>query len=286
MHCVKMHGLGNDFLIIEDREVHKITSIKDFTIAACDRHFGVGGDGVIFVQPSQKADVRMRIFNSDGSEAEMCGNGIRCLAKYVYERGIVHDPIFTVETGAGIIVPEIILEDEQVRSIRVDMGQPILESSKIPVTFEKEKIIQEPIEVLGKTFYFTAVSMGNPHAVIFEIPNQWQNYGEAIEKHPFFPRKTNVEFVRCLSPYQAEVKVWERGAGPTLACGTGACAVLVAGVLNQKLNRKAEIKLPGGSLIIEWSLENQHVYMEGPAQEVFNAELSEEVYEKWMLQRE
>ncbi|NLJ49589.1 MAG: diaminopimelate epimerase [Candidatus Atribacteria bacterium] len=285
MHFVKMHGLGNDFLIIEDYEAQKIASIKNFAISACDRHFGVGGDGVILVQPSQKADIRMRIFNSDGSEAEMCGNGIRCLAKYAYERGFVPDPILTVETEAGIIIPEIILEDERVKSIRVDMGQPYLDSKEIPVTIDKERIIQEPIEVLGKTFYFTAVSMGNPHAVIFGIPDQWQNYGEAIEKHPFFPRKTNVEFVYCLSPYQAEVKVWERGAGPTLACGTGACAVLVAGVLNQKLSRKAEIKLPGGSLIIEWSTENQHVYMEGPAQEVFSAELSEEVYEKWMLQR-
>jgi diaminopimelate epimerase len=286
MHCVKMHGLGNDFIIIEDHEAQKIASIKDFTIAACDRHFGVGGDGVILILPSQKADIRMRIFNSDGSEAEMCGNGIRCLAKYVYERGIIPDPIFTVETKAGIIVPEITLEDERVKSIRVDMGQPYLESEKIPVDLKKERIIQEPIEVLGNTFYFTAVSMGNPHAVIFEIPDQWQTYGETIEKHPLFPRKTNVEFVRCLSSNQAEVKVWERGAGPTLACGTGACAVLVAGVLNQKLSPKAEIKLPGGSLTIEWSTENQHVYMEGPAQEVFNAELSEEGYESWMLHRE
>ncbi len=285
MHLVKMHGLGNDFLIIEDHEAQKIASIKDFAIAACDRHFGVGGDGVILILPSQKADIRMRIFNSDGSEAEMCGNGIRCLAKYAYERGLVPDPILTVETEAGIIIPEIILEDERVKSIRVDMGQPYLESVKIPVDLEKERIIQEPIEILGKTFYFTAVSMGNPHAVIFEIPDQWQTYGEAIEKHPYFPRKTNVEFVRCLSPNQAEVKVWERGAGPTLACGTGACAVLVAGVLNQKLSPKAEIKLPGGSLTIEWSSENQHVYMEGPAQEVFYAELAEEVYELWTLHR-
>ena len=283
MHFVKMHGLGNDFLLIEDQEARKIASIKDFAMAACNRHFGVGGDGIILILPSQKADIRMRIYNSDGSEAEMCGNGIRCLAKYAYERGLVHDPIFTVETEAGIIIPEIMLEDEKVKSIRVDMGQPSLESTKIPVAVDKEKIIQEPLEVLGKTFQITAVSMGNPHAVIFEIPDQWKAFGEAIEKHPFFPRKTNVEFVRCFSPQQAEVKVWERGAGPTLACGTGACAVLVAGVLNQKLNRKAEIRLPGGSLTIEWSSEDQHIYMEGPAQEGFSADLSEEVYEPWML---
>jgi diaminopimelate epimerase len=225
----------------------------------------------------------MRIFNSDGSEAEMCGNGIRCLAKYVYERGMVPDPVFTVETGAGIMVPEIILDNEKIKSIRVDMGQPHLIGTEIPVDIHKEKVIHEPIEAEGKIFHFTAVSMGNPHAVIFEIPDQWQGYGEAIEKHPLFPRKTNVEFVRCHSRQEAEVKVWERGAGPTLACGTGACAVLVAGVLNERLEPKAYIHLPGGTLIIEWSKDDNHVYMEGPAQEVFSANLSEEVIQQWKL---
>jgi len=284
MRLVKMHGLGNDFILIDTDETRRISSFEEFAIFACDRHFGVGGDGVILILPSQKADIRMRIFNSDGSEAEMCGNGIRCLAKYVYERGMVSGQVFTVETAAGIMVPEIILDGGKVKSIRVDMGQPHLVGTEIPVDIHKEKVIHEPIEVEGKIFHFTAVSMGNPHAVIFEIPDHWQAYGEAIEKHSLFPRKTNVEFVRLCSRYEAEVKVWERGAGPTLACGTGACAVLVAGVLNERLDRKAHIHLPGGTLTIEWSKNDNHLYMEGPAQEVFSADLSEEVIQQWKLQ--
>jgi len=283
MHLVKMQGLGNDFILIENDEARRIASFEEFARFACDRHFGVGGDGVIFILPSERADIRMRIFNSDGSEAEMCGNGIRCLARYVYERGIVPDPVFAVETEAGIMIPEVILENETVKSIRVNMGEPRLTGAEIPVALNKDLIIQEPIEVKERRFCFTAVSMGNPHTVIFEIPDRWQTYGEAIEKHPLFPKKTNVEFVDCQSSHQAVVKVWERGAGPTLACGTGACAVLVAGVLNHMLDRKARIDLPGGALTIEWSMDDNHIYMEGPAQEVFSADLSEEVIHPWML---
>lgn len=266
-----MHGLGNDFILINTL---KDTESLDYSILApklCDRNFGIGADGLLLILPSKTADIKMQIINSDGSEAEMCGNGIRCFAKYVYEQGIINKKIIKVETLAGIIVPEIILEDNKVILVRVDMGEPQLERSQIPMLGNSGQVIREKLKILEDEFEITTVSMGNPHCVIF-VPDLQQinikKWGPLIEKHRVFPRKTNVEFVEIVNSGEAVMRVWERGAGITLACGTGACATLTAGVLNNLLERKAVIKLLGGELIIEWA-ENNHLYMTGPATEVF-----------------
>ncbi|OQA20292.1 MAG: Diaminopimelate epimerase [bacterium ADurb.Bin363] len=266
-----MHGLGNDFIIITATEAEKINSFSHFSLKACNRHFGIGADGVIFVLTSEKERVKIRIFNSDGTEAEMCGNGIRCLARFVYEKGIVKEKKFPVETLAGIIIPEIIKEKDRIKSIRVDMGEPSFDPEKIPVNISNP--LSHPIQVGEKIFLFTALSTGPPHTVIFEIPEDWEKLGKEIEKHIFFPGKTNVDFVNILNKEEAIVKVWERGAGATLACGTGACAVTAAGVMNKLLERKVKIHLPGGTLFIEWSAKNNHLYMEGSAEEVFRGEI-------------
>ncbi|MGI6224913.1 MAG: diaminopimelate epimerase [Peptococcales bacterium] len=277
MDFTKVHGLGNDFILINALE--KNDSLDYFALAPklCDRYFGIGADGILLILPSHVADIRMQIINSDGSEAEMCGNGIRCFAKYVYEQGIINKTIMKVETLAGIIIPEIILEDNKVVSIRVDMGEPQLERSKIPMLGSSGQVIKEKLKVLDRDFEITTVSMGNPHCVIF-VPDlkeiEIEKWGPLIEKHQVFPRKTNVEFVQVINPQEAVLRVWERGAGITLACGTGACATLTAGVLNNLLNRRANIKLLGGELNVEWA-ENNHLYMTGPAVEVFRG--------KWLL---
>jgi diaminopimelate epimerase len=272
---VKMHGLGNDFVIMEDFS-GKLQNYEVLARRLCDRNFGVGADGLVLLQPSQKAACRMRIFNADGSEAEMCGNAVRCIGKYLYERGVVVETVFPLETFNNLLTLRLQVEGAKVLGVEVDMGEPILESDLVPVSGEKRQVVSEEMQAAGKTFLFTAVSMGNPHCVIFcddtaAVPlTEW---GPPIEAHPIFPRKTNVEFVEIKSPELAVVRVWERGVGPTLACGTGACAVLVAGVLNGKLKRKAEIQLPGGVLMVEWR-EDNHVYMTGPAVEVFSGRLS------------
>ncbi|NSW76286.1 MAG: diaminopimelate epimerase, partial [Candidatus Atribacteria bacterium] len=253
MHFVKMEGLGNDFIVVEYSEAERWLSVMSvLSPRLCDRHFGIGADGVIIVGTSPEADLSMRIFNADGSEAEMCGNGIRCLAKFAFERGMVKHPSFTVETRAGLIIPQVVVCDGKVEQVRVDMGRPRLTPNEIPVNMEGERVVNAPLPLGKRIFRFTAVSMGNPHVVIFEIPPDWEEWGKQIENHHFFPQRTNVEFVRVVSPTEAEVKVWERGAGATLACGTGACAVLVAGVLNGVLERSAQIRLPGGVLSISW----------------------------------
>jgi diaminopimelate epimerase len=281
MQFVKMHGLGNDFIIFSEEETGGVSSWPSFSLKICDRHKGVGGDGVILVLSSSVADLRMRIFNSDGSEAEMCGNGIRCLAKFAFERGIVNKKEFTVETKAGIIIPRITEEEEgKVRRVRVNMGKPRFQPREIPVDLEGKEVKNYPLEVEGRTFLISALSLGNPHVVIFEIPRDWEKYGREIENHPLFPEKTNVEFVEVRNKKEAVVKVWERGAGVTLACGTGAAAVLVASVREGKLDRKAAIHLPGGTLDVEWQ---EEVYIEGPAEEVFSGEINEEVEKEWKL---
>ena len=281
MQFVKMHGLGNDFIIFPEEETGGVSSWSSFALQVCDRHRGVGGDGVILVLSSSVADLRMRIFNSDGSEAEMCGNGIRCLAKFAFERGIVNKKEFTVETKAGIIIPRITEEEKgKVKKVRVNLGKPRFRPAEIPVALEGEEVKNYPLEVGGRTFLFSALSLGNPHVVIFEIPPQWEKYGREIENHPIFPNKTNVEFVEVKNRKEAVVKVWERGAGATLACGTGAAATLIAGVREGKLDREATIHLPGGPLKVEWQ---EEVYIEGPAEEVFRGEINEEVEKKWKL---
>lgn len=276
MEFVKMHGLGNDFVFIDHfnhqpAEGRSEGNYPELARQICHRQFGVGGDGLIVVLPSQAADARMRIFNLDGSEPEMCGNGIRCFARYIYDKGYVRKNPLRVETLAGILTLQLTLEGEKVTGVRVDMGEPILKSGLIPVLAQGEPIVGAKLEAEGQEFAYTAVSMGNPHCIIFvEDYNtlDFERLGPAIEKHPLFPRKTNVEFIRVDSRKELTMKVWERGAGPTLACGTGACASAVAAVLNGKTERKVTVHLPGGDLLIEWGDDN-HVYMTGPAAYVF-----------------
>ncbi|AEF94133.1 Diaminopimelate epimerase [Desulfotomaculum nigrificans CO-1-SRB] len=275
MHFTKVHGLGNDFILVNAGMGEGLPD--DYITLApkmCDRRFGIGADGLVLLLDSGVADVRMRIINSDGSEAEMCGNAIRCVAKYLYEHGIVRKDEIKVETLAGIIVPQIIQKNGRVEAVRVDMGAPRLERQEIPMLGTPGQVVNEPLQVNGQTFKITAVSMGNPHCVIF-VPDlsviPLNQIGPQIETHPAFPRKTNVEFVQVLSPTEVRMMVWERGAGPTMACGTGACAVATAGVLNGLTARSVTVHLPGGSLHIEWA-DNGRLYMTGPAEEVFNGE--------------
>jgi len=274
MEFIKMHGLGNDFVFLDHFSVAADKDYPKLAKKLCHRQFGIGGDGLVVILPSQVADARMRIINSDGSEPEMCGNGIRCFAKYVYDQGIViHNPM-RVETLAGVLTIHLNIKEAQVQGVRVDMGEPILRADLIPALGQGEPVVGETLEVLGETFQYTAVSMGNPHCVIFVedfATLDFERLGPAVEKHSLFPRKTNVEFIEVNSPQDLTMKVWERGAGPTLACGTGACASAVAAVLNHKTERAVTVHLPGGDLFIEWGLDN-HVYMTGPATYVFKGE--------------
>jgi len=277
-----MEGLGNDFIVVTEEDLSPyLAHISSLARKLCDRHFGIGADGIVVVTPSERAEVGMRIWNADGSEAEMCGNGIRCLAKFVFERGMVKGEEFTVETKAGIMVPRVIVEAGRVREVVVNMGKPRLAPPEIPVRVTGDRALRVPLALGERIISFTAVSMGNPHAVIFEIPPDWVELGEEIENHPLFPERVNVEFVKVEHPRRAVVKAWERGAGATLACGTGACAVLVAGVLNGVLEREAEICLPGGVLHIRWSPEG-YVIMRGEVKEIFTGEIQDEVMTRWM----
>lgn len=270
----KWHGLGNDFVIVNGF-TEKIDNYPQMAIQVCDRHTGVGADGLVVVLPSSIADFEMRIFNSDGSEAEMCGNVTRCIARYVYENGLTDKTKITLETKAGIIKPELIFANGILSTIRVDMGEPRLKRSEIPMAGEEiDKVVSEVLTVQGGEYSITGVSMGNPHCIIFVkdlAETDLALIGPMVEKHPMFPRKTNVEFVQVLNKQKVRMRVWERGAGITMACGTGACATLVAGVLNNIVDRQAVVELDGGELVIEWGLDN-HVYMSGPAVEVFRGE--------------
>ncbi|EAX48618.1 Diaminopimelate epimerase [Thermosinus carboxydivorans Nor1] len=274
MQFTKWHGQGNDFVIVNGFQ-EKIEDYAQAAVKICDRHFGIGADGLVIVGPSQVADFRMRIFNSDGSEAEMCGNVTRCVARYVYEYGLTDKTKITLETLAGPIKPELIFENGVLRTVRVDMGEPRLKRAQIPMIGEPDsEAINVPLIVNDKTYDITCVSMGNPHCIIFVDDVDEINLaavGPLIENHPTFPRKTNVEFVQVLNDHEMRMRVWERGAGITLACGTGASATLVAAVLNGKTGRVATIHLDGGDLVLEWGNDN-HVYMSGPAVEVFRGE--------------
>lgn len=275
MKFTKMHGLGNDFIVVDGlTETLEEAALPDLARRACDRHFGVGADGIILALPSDKADFRMRLINADGSEAEHCGNGIRCMAKLVYDRGHTQASRITVETIGRINGLELYAKDGKVETVRVDMAEPIFERGRIPMTGpEAEEAVEVPLEVGGRTLGFTAISMGNPHAVTFVEDTASfpvEELGPLVENHPAFPRRTNVEFIQVLGPEELNMRVWERGAGITLACGTGACASLVAAVRTGRASRKATVHLPGGDLIIEWG-EDNHVYMTGPAEEVFQA---------------
>ncbi|MDR3564865.1 MAG: diaminopimelate epimerase [Negativicutes bacterium] len=274
MRFSKWHGLGNDFVIVNGLE-EKVTDYKEAAIQVCDRRFGVGADGLVFVLPSKTADFQMRIFNSDGSEAEMCGNVTRCVMRFVKENGLTDKTAITLETLAGPIKPELILVDGVATGAKVDMGLPRLKREEIPMTGNAgEQAVNVPLEVDGQTYFGTAVSMGNPHFVIFvdDIDAlKLAEIGPKIEMHPAFPRKTNVEFVQVLNQTELRMRVWERGAGITMACGTGACATLVAAAVNNKSGRQATIHLDGGNLEVEWGMDG-HIYMTGPAVEVFRGE--------------
>ncbi|MDY0131109.1 MAG: diaminopimelate epimerase [Desulforegulaceae bacterium] len=280
IHLSKMQGIGNDFILVDDRSSFILKEIDYSSLAKklCNRRFSLGADGLIFAVRSNTHDIGFKIFNPDGSEAEMCGNGMRCFAKYVYEKAIFMQKIINVETKAGSIVPLLDINfDGIVDSVKVDMGEPILESGLIPSTIDKEKIISEKINVCGKELEITAVSMGNPHSVIFiddEIEDSlFFKLGPAIENHEFFPAKTNVEFARVISENEIFVRVWERGAGETLGCGTGACACVVAGVLNHKTSDKVKVRLKGGSLDIKWNKANNHIFKTGPAKLVYETSI-------------
>ena len=273
MKFTKMQGCGNDYIYVNLFE-EKLTDPNDLAIRISDRHFGIGSDGLITIGPSANADFEMRIYNADGSEAEMCGNGIRCVGKYVYEHHLTDKTEITVETGAGIKILVLSLKDQKVWQVRVDMGEPILEPAKIPVIAEGDRVIAEPICVDGKDFEMTCVSMGNPHAVVFvdnvkDFP--LEAIGPKFENHERFPKRTNTEFVQVHSREEVSMRVWERGAGETLACGTGACAAMVASRLSDLVDDRAEVRLLGGTLVIEWS--GDCVYMTGPCEFVFDGEI-------------
>jgi len=270
-----MHGIGNDYIYV-DCTREELKNPSEIARKVSDRHFGIGSDGLVLILPSQKADFKMRMFNSDGSESEMCGNAIRCVGKYVYDNKLTNKNIIEIETLAGIKVLTMTIENDQVTLVRVDMGEPILVPKDIPVDSEKDRFIAETIIIDNQEFKVTAVSMGNPHAVSY-IDNvdcfPLAQIGPKMENHKLFPRRVNAEFVQVIDRTTLKMRVWERGAGETLACGTGACAVLVSSVLNNLSGRTATVKLLGGDLLIEWSEADNHVYMTGPAVKVFDGEI-------------
>lgn len=275
MKFTKMHGLGNDYIYV-DAISQKIENPNEISKFVSDRHFGIGSDGLVLILPSDKADFKMRMFNSDGSEAEMCGNAIRCVGKFVYDKKMTDKSTITIETLAGIKVLEMTIENGKVVLVKVDMGEPILKAEEIPVLSKKHPVIDEKITAKDYCYNFTCVSMGNPHAITYienvdEFP--LEKIGPLFEIHEKFPRKTNVEFVELIDKNTVKMRVWERGAGETLACGTGACAVLTASVLKGYVGRKATIKLLGGDLTIEWNEFDNHIYMTGPATTVFEGEI-------------
>jgi len=273
---VKMQGLGNDFVLIDLLEApREDAALPGLAQKMCDRHFGIGADGLLLVLPSRVAEFQMRIFNADGSEAEMCGNGIRCFAKYVYESGLTTNRELEIETLGGIVRPRLSVKGTKVESVRVDTGSPRLERKEIPMKGKPGRVVAEKLKVAGKRYEITAVSMGNPHCVLFvdDVEHfQVAALGPAIERLDLFPHRTNVEFVQCLGPNQVRMRVWERGVGETLACGSGAAAAAVAGTLNGLTARKIVAHLPGGDLEVEWNDPTGHVFTSGPAAEVFRGQ--------------
>ena len=283
MRFTKMQGAGNDYVYVSgfDQPVPADpAALAALAKAVSDRHFGVGGDGLILILPSDVADARMRMFNADGSESEMCGNGVRCVAKYVYDHGIVRKPSLAIETGRGVLHLDLEIDGDRVRRVCVDMGEPILRPADIPTTLigaagsPDQPVVNAALAVGGKTLAVTCVSMGNPHCITYvdRLSDEWVlQIGPQVEAAPQFPRRVNAEFVEVLSPGEVRMRVWERGSGETLACGTGASAVCVAGVLTGRTGRKILAHLPGGDLELHWA-ENNRVYMTGPAVEVFSGQ--------------
>lgn len=275
MKFTKMQGLGNDYVYVNCLE-EPVTDPEKTAVFVSDRHFGIGSDGLILIRPSKVADFEMAMYNADGSRGEMCGNGIRCVGKYVYDYGLTQKTKITIETLAGIKELELFTEEGKVSKVRVDMGEPELLAEKIPVIADKEQVISAPIQVGGQEYLMTAVSMGNPHTVVFmdEIKElEMETLGPLFEHHERFPNRVNTEFVKVIDRKNVEMRVWERGSGETLACGTGACAVAVACILNGKTEREVSVHLLGGTLTIFWDEESHHVYMTGPAVSVFEGEI-------------
>ena len=278
MRFTKMQGCGNDYIYVNCFE-ESVSSPEQTAKAVSDRHFGIGSDGLVLICPSEKADCRMRMFNSDGSESEMCGNAIRCVAKYVYDRDMIHKKSISVETLAGIKYITITTdEDDIARTMTVDMGAPVLEAADIPVISDSTPVTDLILSAYGKEFAFTCVSMGNPHAVTFISEDvstfETERFGKVFKRDEHFPRRANIEFAELLSPTNLKMRVWERGAGETLACGTGTCATVVAACLNGLSPREpVRVELLGGELTVEWRSSDGHVYMTGSAEFVFDGEI-------------
>ena len=273
MKFTKMQGIGNDYIYVNCFE-EKIENPSKLSIKLSDRHFGIGSDGIILIEPSDKADCRMDIYNADGSQAMMCGNGIRCVGKYVYDRGIIKKDVIKVDTMSGIKTLFLQIEDGKVKYVTVDMGKPELNAENIPVNHNnKEQVISEPITVDGKEYNITCVSMGNPHCIMF-VDNvnkiEIEKIGPKFEHNSIFPNRANIEFVEVLNKNEVNMRVWERGSGETWACGTGACATAVACAVNGKTNRRVKVHLKGGDLNIDWEKDSDSVFMQGPAEFVFD----------------
>jgi diaminopimelate epimerase len=279
MRFTKMHGLGNDYVYVDCVNGPPVADPAAVAVKVSDRHFGIGSDGLILIHRSEVADARMRMFNADGSEGEMCGNGLRCVAKYVHDHGIARKPTLKIETGRGVLTVDLEVKGGKAERVRVDMGEPILKSADIPTTLPGDPPVNAEFTVGGVSYRGTCVSMGNPHVVIYTDDVAAVNLdaiGPLIERAPEFPRRINVHFVQVHSPGEVTMRTWERGSGITLACGTGACAVCVAGVLTGRTHRKLLAHLPGGDLELEWSEADNHVLMTGPATEVFSGEWATE----------
>lgn len=287
MRFTKMQGLGNDYIYIDCINQTPPKNPSELSKVIADRHFGVGGDGLILICPSERADVRMRMFNADGSESEMCGNGIRCVAKFTYDHGLARKSPLQIETGRGVLTLDLKIKAERVEQIRVNMGEPILEADRIPTTLAGPQVINCPLgwdekdpanawfQEAGLDPRITCVSMGNPHVVLYcqdvtRVP--LEQVGPILENSPWFPKRINVHFVQIHSPSEVTMRTWERGTGITLACGTGACSVCVAGVISGQTNREITAHLPGGDLFLHWSEADNQVYKTGPAVEVFSGE--------------
>ncbi|WP_300455459.1 diaminopimelate epimerase [Desulfobacula sp.] len=276
---VKMEGLGNDFIVLDDRngDIGRHEPYPALAKRLCSRHFGIGADGIILILDAMDHDIKFRIYNSDGSKAQMCGNGMRCFAKILYEKKIISQKKLRVDTTAGTVIPEVMVDDQgRVVSVRVDMGEPLLACRDIPFESPNEQAVEENLVVGDETYCITALFMGNPHAVIFVADVEKvdiQRIGPSIETHERFPEKTNVEFIEVVNDRELKMKVWERGAGPTLACGTGACAALVAAHLTGRARDTAVVHLDGGDLDIHWDKETRHVFKTGPATLVFEGRI-------------
>ena len=272
MRFTKMQGIGNDYIYINCFE-EKIENPSALAVRLSDRHFGVGSDGIILIEPSETADCKMDMYNADGSRGKMCGNGIRCVGKYAYERGIAKKDALTVETLSGVKTLKLQVQEGRVRSVEVDMGTPVLEAEKIPVRFPKGRVIGEPVSVGGREYRITCVSMGNPHCVVFVDDTEkldLPEIGPLFETHPMFPDRVNTEFVQVLGTGELKMRVWERGSGETLACGTGACAAAVAAALNRYAGQRVKIHLRGGDLLIRREDKTDEIFLSGPAEFVFD----------------